>query len=131
MSSTPPSLPGIDWGRRGGHTRPGNTSYQRDVAVVRGVLMDRLESVTARNDALTQVATSVGIRPDRVADLMYLLMILLFPEEMEYDAEVESGIEALRDTRREGLLPDGELERVGAERMRRFAESIRRVRAEG
>ena len=115
---------GVCWDAPAPHTRPGNVSPTRYADIVRGALLDRFEKMTADGDRLRRLAGHFGISEDKTVDLMYALQLFFFPEVMEADPEAEAEIIALRG-RRDGLVPEGGLERCGEDMMRAFAERVR------
>lgn len=119
---------GVEWGERGGHARPGNVTATRYAQQVRGILIDRLDSVTAEKGRLAAVANHFGLSPELTGELLYFLMLVLFPEDMR-DEEAESKIAELRGARA-GLVPDT-LERAGEPQLRAYLEDLERKKGEG
>ena len=120
-----PLPPGVCWESPATHTRPDNTSPTRYADIVRGALLDRFERMTADGDRLRRIALHFGMSEEKVVDLMYALQLFFFPESMEPDPEVAAEVIALR-AHRDGLVPEGGLERCSEDMLRAFTARLGR-----
>lgn len=102
-----------------GHKRPQNTSPERDAAIVRGVLSQRLDDALDGLVEEARAALAPFLEPfevDRVCERVALdwlqrVQVLLFPELYGR----EEGV---------GLVPESGGKGVGADRLRAFAAMV-------